>query len=57
MAWEDEDRSVRLKQLTMGCFKIPKWPKVALSFLESLWDFWLFIFLVVCLSVTEDEGE
>ena len=54
---EEEKKAVTMKQAAMGCFKIPKWPRVAMSFFEMLWDFWLFIFIVVSMSVTEDEGD
>lgn len=54
---EEEKKAVMMKQAAMGCFKIPKWPKVAMCFVESLWDFWLFIFIVVSMSVTEEDGD
>ena len=44
-----------LRKLAMGVFQVPKWPKVALSAVEMVWDFWLFIFLVVAVSITEGD--
>jgi hypothetical protein len=54
---EEEKKQIKLRKIVIGCFKMPKWPKVALSFVEMIWDFWLFIFIIVAMSVTEDDGD
>ena len=50
---EEEQKQLMLRKISIGVFQIPKWPKVALSGVETVWDFWIFIFLVVALSITE----
>jgi len=52
---EEEKKQLMLRKMAIGAFQIPKWPKVALSGVEMVWDFWIFIFLVIALSITEDD--
>jgi len=54
---DENDPAFGLRKNLIKLFNLTKWPKVIQSGVETIWDFSLFLFMVIAVSTTEDDGQ